>query len=568
MTMMMRSLEAYGIPAVLLESWEQDYGPELLPVQERAVQSGVLAGASVLVSAPTSAGKTFIGEMAAARAALEGRRVVYLVPTRALAEAKYREFSDRYGRLGLSVGIATGDRRGQERDIARGEFDIAVAVPEKLRIMMLDYPAMSECLGAVVADELQVLGDAQRGPCLEMLLGDLIAGRPQLQVVGLSAVLGRAAEVAQWLGAEIIEDDRRPIELRKGVLEGGVWHYRTVNSGEEACEQWPELADGPEAPAERLAQVAGWLAERDGSALVFVPDRRSTVGLAREIAAQGKLPAADATGEALASLEQTRAVQCLRELAAAGVAFHNADLQFDERAVIERGFAEGDLSVVVSTSTLAMGVNLPARNVVIDVRRWQAGPHGGRPVLGAITRAEFENMAGRAGRLGFEERFGRAVIIADSQLRRHILAHAYLDGDFGRLEPKLRERTPLQQICRLLGSATAAGAEGLRGAWRRTLSARLVNPPDGELPADLQQAARIAADKGLLRSDEHCGWRATALGSLCGAGGLTPASFLRLCAAARAGGGEAPSDHEAVLVAAFSTHRILKLDIPSSLRFQ
>lgn len=548
--MMMRSLEAYGVPPVLLEVWERDYGPELLPVQERAVQAGVLAGRSILVSSPTSSGKTFVGEMAAAHAALSGRRVVYLVPTKALAEAKYRQFADRYGRLGLSVAIATRDRRGQQRRIARGDFDLAVAVPEKLRSMLLDHPAMAQSIGAVVADELQVLGDAQRGPCLELLLGDLVADCPGLQVVGLSAVLGRADEVARWLGAEIIEDHRRPIELRKGVLEGGVWHYRTLGSTEEAREDWPELADGPEDPGERLAQVAAWLAERDGSALVFVPDKRSTIRLAREIAARANLPAAEATARRLAALEPTQATECLRELAAGGVAFHNADLQFDEREVIERGFADGDLSALICTSTLAMGVNLPARNVIIDVRRWRAAPHGGRPTLAAISRAEFENMAGRAGRLGYEEHFGRAVLIADSQLRRHILAQSYLDGDFGRLEPRLGDHSPLQQVCLLTGSGAAGDEEGLAGAWRRTLTARLADPPSRELPSELEQAARLAADEGLLHPDPSCGWRASSLGGLCGASGLMPTTFLRLLAAARAGEGEAPSDHEAVLVAA------------------
>ncbi|HUS80560.1 MAG TPA: DEAD/DEAH box helicase [Armatimonadota bacterium] len=547
--MLIRSLEAYGLPPVLLDAWQTEYGPELLPVQQSAVHAGVLTGCSVVVSSPTSSGKTFVGEMAAARAALEGRRVVYLVPTKALAEAKYRLFSRRYGELGLRVAIATGDRRGQQDGIARGEFDLTVAVPEKLRTLLLDRPAMAECIGAVVADELQVLGDAERGPCLELLLGDLVAESPGIQVVGLSAVLGQASEVARWLGAEMVCDHQRPIELRQGVLEGGVWHYRVRSSGHDGEERWPELDGGPDDPGERLAQVAAHLARLDGSALVFVPDKRTTVRLAREIASRGRLPAAEATAERLATLEPTQATACLRELAAAGVAFHNADLQFDEREAIERGFTDGDLSALVCTSTLAMGVNLPARNVLIDVRRWRAAPGGGQPTLGAITRAEFENMAGRAGRLGYEERFGRAVLIADTQLRRHILDQAYLTGDFGRLEPRLADRSPLQQVCLLTGSGAAAGAEGLAGAWRRTFSARVSDRSGDGLPADLEDAARLAADEGLLRHDPHCGWRATALGGLCGASGLSPTTFLRLLAAASAGEGEPPVDIEAVLVA-------------------
>jgi hypothetical protein len=300
--MLMRSLEAHDVPEAVLDAWESHCGRELLPVQELAVKAGVLAGRSLLVSSPTSSGKTFVGEMAAIQAALSGRRVVYLVPTRALAEAKYRQFCARYEPVGLSVAIATRDRRHQHDRVARGDFDLVVAVPEKLRALLAARPGLAEVIGTVVADELQVLADPERGPCLELLLGDLVAAAPELQVVGLSAVLGEAQQVAQWLGAELLRDDRRPVELRRGVLEGGSYHYRQHNDGAEGTEKWPELAEGPADPGERMAQVAAALAERDGSALIFVRDRRTTELMARAIAQMGQLPAAEGTVAALEAL--------------------------------------------------------------------------------------------------------------------------------------------------------------------------------------------------------------------------------------------------------------------------
>ncbi|MFW6155793.1 MAG: DEAD/DEAH box helicase, partial [Armatimonadota bacterium] len=149
--MLMRSLEAHDVPSAVLDVWERRCGRELLAVQERAVKAGVLSGESLLVSAPTSAGKTFVGEMAGIHAALSGRKVVYLVPTKALAEAKYRRFRARYEPLGLTIAIATRDRRHQNDRIARGEFDLLVAVPEKMRAVLAERPAMAGVIGAVVA---------------------------------------------------------------------------------------------------------------------------------------------------------------------------------------------------------------------------------------------------------------------------------------------------------------------------------------------------------------------------------------------------------------------------------
>lgn len=562
--MLMRSLEAHGVPSVVLDAWERSCGPDLLPVQERAVRAGVLSGQSLLVSAPTSSGKTFVGEMAAVHAALSGRKVVYLVPTRALAEAKYRQFRARHAPLGLAIAIATRDRRHQHERIGRGEFDLLVAVPEKVRALLAESPAIAGAVGAVVADELQTLADPERGPCLELLLGDLVADSPGLQVVGLSAVLGQAEQLAQWLGAELLHEERRPIELRRGVLDGAEYHFRRHSDGAGGVERWPELEEGPADPGERMAQVAAWLAARDGATLVFVRDRRTTVLMARAISAAADLPPADHTAEQLAALEETQASRMLSELARAGVAFHSADLCFDEREVVEAGFARGDLSVLVSTSTLAMGVNLPARNVVIDSRRWCSTGPDSRPTLGAITRADFDNMAGRAGRLGCAEppdEFGRAVLVAEGEVQRHVLIATYLESSFPRLRPQLAGQTPLQRVCLLAGSAAAGRAGGLAEAWRRSLSARRAALPPDVLPSELREALDIAAAHDLVEETAVGGWRPTALGRLCGTSGLTPRSFLALLRATRAAEGVAPDELEALLVAAL-TDEVQAIPLP------
>ncbi|MGD9497882.1 MAG: winged helix-turn-helix domain-containing protein, partial [Armatimonadota bacterium] len=422
---------------------------------------------------------------------------------------------------------------------------------EKVRALLAERPALGRLIGAVVAVEQQVLGDPERGPCLELLLGDLVAERAQVQVVGLSAVLGRAEEVAAWLGAELVRDDRRPVELRKGVLDGGTYHFRQHNDGAEGAERWPELAEGPHEPGERMAQVAAFLARREGPVLAFVRDKRSAVRTALEIAQRAELPPAREAVQELGRLEPTRATQVLGELAGRGVAFHCGDLQFDEREVIEAAFARGELSALVCTSTLAVGVHLPARNVIVDAQRWHCSA-AGKPTLGPISRADFENMAGRAGRLGWGDEIGRAILLADGELQRHVLFAAYVRDDFARLEPHLRRLTPLAQVCLLAGSAAARLPDGIAQAWGRSFAARACGLPAGMLPSELREAMDLAAAEGLLEQAPEGGWRPTPLGRLCGTCGLRPHSFLGLLRAARAADGEAPGELEALLVAALT----------------
>ena len=131
--MQMDDLRAYGIPQAVTEIWRQSVGEQLLPIQEEAITTcGLFAGGNLLVSAPTSSGKTFVGELAAFHEAYKGGRVVYLVPLRAVAEEKYEEFRDRFQEYGVSVIISTGEHREYDEDLLAGNFDLAVIVFEKI----------------------------------------------------------------------------------------------------------------------------------------------------------------------------------------------------------------------------------------------------------------------------------------------------------------------------------------------------------------------------------------------------------------------------------------------------
>jgi len=153
-----RDLRKYGLPETLLQIWEQQQGDFLLPVQEVAVQRyDLFEGRSLVISSPTSSGKTFVGEMAAMRATFAGKRVLYLTPLRALAEEKYQTFQARYGTYGVKVVVATRDRREFDRDIEQGDFHLAVLVYEKLSQLLVRHPHLLRTVALVVVDELQML---------------------------------------------------------------------------------------------------------------------------------------------------------------------------------------------------------------------------------------------------------------------------------------------------------------------------------------------------------------------------------------------------------------------------
>ncbi|MDQ1257737.1 MAG: ATP-dependent helicase, partial [Candidatus Hydrogenedentes bacterium] len=233
--MKMDALIRYEIPPAILGLWRERESEELLPLQELAVKRyGLFGGGNLLVQAPTSSGKTFIGEMAAIQAALRRKKVVYLVPLKALAEEKYREFKEKYTEYGLKVIVSTRDRREFDGDLEHGNFSIAVVVYEKLSQLLVRRPERIEEIALIVADELELLSDPERGGMAEVLLTRIL--QTSARVIGLSAVIGEADRLAQWLRAELVVYERRPVELRYGVLHEGTFRYRTYNEygeGEE-----------------------------------------------------------------------------------------------------------------------------------------------------------------------------------------------------------------------------------------------------------------------------------------------------------------------------------------------
>ncbi|MCI4317234.1 MAG: DEAD/DEAH box helicase, partial [Thermoplasmata archaeon] len=198
------SLRAHGV--------EQFYPPQA------AALGPVLSGESVVLACPTASGKSLVAYLALLRTARAGRTGLYLVPLRALAQEKYEELQE-FASLGVEVGLSIGDF-----DLAAAQLeklDILVATSEKADALLRKGSPWLDRLGTVVADEVHLLRDPERGPTLEVSLTRLRRAHPELQVVALSATVGNSRELAAWLTARHVASDFRPVPLKSGVYREG-----------------------------------------------------------------------------------------------------------------------------------------------------------------------------------------------------------------------------------------------------------------------------------------------------------------------------------------------------------
>jgi len=181
------------------------------PPQAEALRRGVLKFKNILVTAPTASGKTLIAELALVNAFLKEMKAIYATPLKTLASEKYEEFS-LWRDIGIKVGISTGDF--DEPGEWLGRYDVVVATYERLDSIFRLKPSWLKEVGVVIIDEFHTIGDPDRGPIVELLA--VRALREEKQLIGLSATVGNPGELAEWLNAELVISDWRPVRLIEG----------------------------------------------------------------------------------------------------------------------------------------------------------------------------------------------------------------------------------------------------------------------------------------------------------------------------------------------------------------
>lgn len=538
-------LAAFGLAPELLTEWATRFGGGLNNLQLKAVNDHrVLDGQSLLVVAPTSSGKTFIGEMAGAKAIADGRKVVFLLPFKALTNEKYEDFEALYGeRLGLRVTRCTGDHHDDIESFVRGRYDIALLTYEMFLNLSLAFPSLLNKIGLIVLDEAQFIADPGRGIVVELLLTNVLAARErgvEPQLLALSAVIGDVNRFDEWLGCETLLTRERPVPLVEGVLDrSGTFQCLDTNGmqREEQLVSAYDITQRGRKPSSQdlLVPLARKLVDGGEKLLVFRNQRGSTVGCAIYLANElGLPPASDVVAE-LPEHDPSTSSTKLRQALQGGTAFHNSDLTREERVAVEQAFRDpgGSIRALAATTTVAAGVNTPANTVIIvetffygDERR-------------DFTVAEYKNMAGRAGRLGLSQH-GRSVLLADNELEREHLFHKYVLGepepicssfDSSRFDTWILrlltqvERVPRDQAVRLLASTYGGYLGSLEDPeWHGNARDQL------EMLLDRMEELNLV-------EEEEGRVRLSLLGRACGNSGLSFESAIRLVDLLRSMGG-------------------------------
>ena len=348
-------------------------------------------------------------------------KIIYLSPLRALAAEKFTEFKKlekiTLGKK-IKVGISTGDFENIEKNLEKS--NILILTNEKMDSIIRHGVEWVEEIGLVISDEVHLIGDETRGPTLEMILTQLKQLDTKPQIVGLSATITNSDEIANWLDCKLIKNDWRPVPLSEGVSDGG---EVTMNDG-KTFEFERSLRGTP-------IDLGVQSVMQGGQSLVFAETRTRSKSLATKAAdviskmlEKNELKELEKTSKKILSQnEHTEIVKTLAILVKKGVAFHHAGLNQNCRETIEKEFRKGTIKLLSSTPTLAAGVNLPARRVVISsVNRYNGKVGRNMP----ISILEYKQLCGRAGRPQYDD-FGESIIVGTGNTE-DLIEH-YIDGE-------------------------------------------------------------------------------------------------------------------------------------------
>ena len=371
-------------------------------MQREALPAILEGDENVVASAPTASGKTALAELAICKCLDAGDTALFIAPLRALTNEKESEW-ERFEDLGYSVYVVTGERDLSPRRAERA--DILVMTPEKVdsATRKHDSPRYGFItdVACCVIDEVHLLDSERRGSVLEVTVSRL-RRLSAPRIVALSATMANVDEIAAWLDAPPettfdFGEEYRPVELESGV--------RTYTHGENAfADKYRRLY--------RALDLAEEHIRHDGQALVFVASRQDTVHAAEK--ARDELASQDVPIGARGNYDfhtetQVLENQTLRNSALDGVAFHHAGLSKSDKDHVEEWFRQGKIQLLFSTSTLAWGVNLPARCVVIRDTKYHD------PLEGEVDMSPLDvlQMLGRAGRPGYDDA-GYAHVVCDA----------------------------------------------------------------------------------------------------------------------------------------------------------
>ncbi|MGQ4890899.1 MAG: DEAD/DEAH box helicase [Candidatus Njordarchaeia archaeon] len=515
------------LPEYIKETLKKNGITRLREFQIKGIEKG-LEGENLIVTSPTGSGKTLIGEIISIiKVREENKKVLYLVPYKALAEEVKETFSKRYPFV--NIGIATGDYREVSNERLGKIYDVIIVTYEKADSILRDKPTWLKKLGLIIIDEIHLLGEYERGPILDIILTKV--KEMNLQIVGLSATIPNPEDIANWLNAKLIKNNQRPVKLLEGVYvesNNKTYFYDpnpklreiylipsrdtpnpTQQDGEKNLQYFLEkmmTKKGKKIKIEKIELGEAKKIEREyyrdkfcekiekrfqnkigkgkivydnvekaptrssrlmysiltliydlftkmqkyhttWQILIFRKSRKLTQLTAKKVAEMLKKTginelfpeAPKISTKLLENVEETTPLtEELAEYLRFGVAFHHAGLSKEERQVIENAFRERKIGVIIATPTLAAGINLPARRVVIEhsmySKTWGDSSQ--------ISVAHYKQRSGRAGRPGLDI-VGESILIAHSTEDALTLFETYIFGELEDVKSFLGVNLPI-----------------------------------------------------------------------------------------------------------------------------
>lgn len=459
-----RAISRLGLPDILVDFVENDWGITTLHPPQAEAMPSIMDGRNTMVCIPTASGKSLVAFMGIVNQILTkdiGSRGIYIVPLKALATEKMGELKELGDRLGLKIGLGIGDAPSEARQI--DDCDILVCTSEKLDSLMRSKPEIMRRVSVVVADEFHLVNDSHRGPTMEINLTRIRHLLPEAQIITLSATVGNSQDLADWLDSVLIVSEWRPVSLEYSTLAELDLEPRAIQQSELTSNgnlNPPRTLTGPKS---HIAWAAlSDVYEQGGQLLVFVAARRSAQSEAKKLGQrmhkhltkldpESLIPLKELS-ERLSRTSNSAMGDTLAECVKGGVAFHHAGLRHNQRTMIENAFKERILHCLCATPTLAAGVNLPARRVLIrDLKRYDDGMSRYLPVM------EVRQMLGRAGRPRYDP-LGEAWLACKGGDPREVadeIADRYIHGPVEDITSKLAAEPALR--FHLLSSIATGG---------------------------------------------------------------------------------------------------------------
>ncbi|XP_054015016.1 DNA polymerase theta [Hylaeus anthracinus] len=529
-------LASWGLPPNILQKYKIQGIKDMFAWQVECLSNHkvIEEKRNLIYSAPTSAGKTLVAEILMIKTVLERqKKVIFILPFISVVREKMYYFQDLLSDSGIRV---NGFMGGVAPPGGFSSTHVAIATIEKANSLINRLMEENELsnLGAVVIDELHLVGDPNRGYLLELLLTKLkyMTLRDKninIQLIGMSATLPNLSMLADWLDAELYKTEFRPIPLNeqckigKNIYDSKLHLIRSLTP---MAELTMDTDDVLHLCIETIS---------DGhSVLIFCPTKNWCEKLAEQIAAtffklgQKNTQLGETLRQQLDStlisetLEQLKRSpvgldNVLKNTVSFGVAFHHAGLTMDERDIIEGSFRSGSLRVLIATSTLSSGVNLPARRVIVR------SPMFGGKLLDSLT---YKQMIGRAGRMG-KDTAGESILICKSTEQK--AAESLLSAT---LEPIMSCLEDVEPLIRALLEAIASEVVYTQSDLELYTKCTLINLCDEQNPQNCSnRAIKFLVNNEFLllqQTEEGHRWVATAFGKACLAASIPPKDGLFL----------------------------------------